>query len=122
MDNWRYGLPQNSVTGMTRTPEGYLWLTTNEGLVRFDGVRFRVFNRSNTPEISNNRMSGAFADNSGTIWMNTEEGEILFYQNGVFKIAMKPGEIPSGVPSSFFSRPGGSRYCLQGFIVMIRES
>jgi len=52
-------------------------------------------------------MSGAFADKSGTIWMNTEEGEILYCEKGVFKIAMEPGEIPSGVPSSFFRDPFG---------------
>ena len=65
------GLPQNSVTGVTATPEGYIWFTTNEGLVRFDAVRFKVFNKSNTPEITNNRMFGAFADKSGKIWMNS---------------------------------------------------
>ena len=105
IDQWTTdnGLPQNSVTGVTKTADGYIWFTTNEGLVRFDGVRFKVFNRSNTPEITNNRMSGAFADNSGTIWMNTEEGEILCYEKGVFKIAMKPGEFHSGAPFGFFS-------------------
>jgi ligand-binding sensor domain-containing protein/signal transduction histidine kinase len=109
IDTWTTdnGLPQNSITGLTQTPDGYIWFTTNEGLVRFDGIRFKVFNKSNTPEIFNNRMSGAFADKSGTIWMNTEEGEILYYEKGVFKIAVKPSETPSGVPSSFFSDPSG---------------
>jgi hypothetical protein len=51
-------------------------------------------------------MSGAFADKSGTL-RNTEEGEILFYEKGVFIVAMKPGAIPSGVPSSFFRDPSG---------------
>ena len=68
VDTWTTdnGLPQNSVTALTQTPDGYIWLTTQEGLVRFDGVRFTVFNRSNTPAITNNRMSGAFADRGGT--------------------------------------------------------
>lgn len=101
------GLPQNSVTGITKTPDGYIWFTTNEGLVRFDGVRFTVFNRSNTPEITNNRMSGAFADQSGAVWMNTEVGEILCYEQGGFTVALKPGELSSGVPSSFFRDPSG---------------
>ncbi len=95
IDQWTTdnGLPQNSVTGIAQTTDGYIWFTTNEGLVRFDGVRFKVFNRSNTPEIPNNRMSGAFADKSGTIWMNTEEREILSYEKGVFKKALRAGEI-----------------------------
>ena len=110
IDKWTTdnGLPQNSVTGITQTRDGYIWFTTNEGLVRFDGVRFKVFNRSNTPEITSNRMSGAFADKSGTIWMSTEEGGILCYEKGVFKLAMKPGEIRSGLPSGFFQDPSGN--------------
>jgi ligand-binding sensor domain-containing protein len=90
------------------TSDGYIWFTTNEGLVRFDGVRFKVFNRSNTSQIANNRMSGVFVDKSGTIWMNNEEGEILCYDKGVFKLVMKAGEIGSGAPSGFFQDPSGS--------------
>src|SRR5437660_1295991 len=50
IDRWTTdnGLPQNSVTSLTQTPDGYIWITTNDGLVRFDGVQFFVFNKSNT--------------------------------------------------------------------------
>ncbi|HMJ63470.1 MAG TPA: two-component regulator propeller domain-containing protein, partial [Bryobacteraceae bacterium] len=42
---WRAdsGLPQNSVLAIAQTPDGYVWLGTEDGLVRFDGVRFTVF-------------------------------------------------------------------------------
>src|SRR5689334_15498704 len=46
------GLPQNSVTTILQTKDGYLWLGTLEGLVRFDGQRFVVFDRQNTAELS----------------------------------------------------------------------
>ena len=39
------GLPQNTVYSILQTPDGYLWMTTLDGLVRFDGVRFTVFDR-----------------------------------------------------------------------------
>src|ERR1700730_173318 len=41
-DNWHDsdGLPQNSINAILQTSEGYIWLATYEGLVRFDGVRF----------------------------------------------------------------------------------
>ncbi len=121
IDQWTTdnGLPQNSVTGIARTPDGYIWFTTNEGLVRFDGVRFKVFNRSNTPEIPNNRMSGAFADKSGTIWMSTEEGEILSYEKGVFKKALRAGRfaglvsVRPLVPSGNAFAPGSAQLLLQ---------
>src|SRR5436190_12994766 len=51
-DNWTTdnGLPQNSVNAITQTRDGYLWFTTSDGLVRFDGVRFTIFDQSNTKE------------------------------------------------------------------------
>ena len=51
------GLPQNSVQAITETPDGYLWLGTQEGLVRFDGQRFAVFDRTNTPAFANNHVT-----------------------------------------------------------------
>src|SRR5215470_1483526 len=44
-DSWttENGLPQNSINDILQTQDGYLWLATNGGLVRFDGVRFVVF-------------------------------------------------------------------------------
>src|SRR5215831_10245426 len=45
------GLPNNSVLAILQTRDGYLWLTTRGGLVRFDGVRFQVYDESNTPAI-----------------------------------------------------------------------
>ena len=44
-----HGLPQNSILSLAQTPDGYLWVGTQEGLVRFDGVRFTVFDETNTP-------------------------------------------------------------------------
>jgi ligand-binding sensor domain-containing protein len=46
-DAWRVeeGLPQNSVRAIVQTQDGYLWFGTQEGLVRFDGIRFKVFDR-----------------------------------------------------------------------------
>ncbi len=42
---------------MRQTRDGYLWLTTPAGLVRFDGVRLRVFNRANTPGLTSKQFS-----------------------------------------------------------------
>jgi len=109
MDTWTTdnGLPQNSVTGLTQTPDGYIWFTTNDGLVRFDGVHFKVFNKSNTPEITTNRMSATFTDKSGKLWVHTEDGGTLFYEKGIFNVAVKPGELGAGQRSPFFDDPGG---------------
>lgn len=109
VDTWTTdnGLPQNSITGLTQTPDQYLWLTTNDGLVRFDGNRFKVFNRSNTPQITTNRLSAAFAEKSGRLWFQAEDGGILYYERGTFRIVTKPGELPSTLRSAFFDDPNG---------------
>src|ERR1700737_4285582 len=61
-DQWTAdnGLPQNSVSGIVQTRDGYLWLATVDGLARFDGVRFTVFNKSNSPGYINNRFPTLF--------------------------------------------------------------
>ncbi len=79
------GLPQNTVTGVAQTPDGYLWLSTFDGLARFDGVRFTIFDRSNTKGIVNNRFARLFADREGTVYAVTENNVVVVYRNGVFR-------------------------------------
>src|SRR5271169_2372243 len=59
IQNWQIedGLPQNSINAVIQTREGYLWLATFNGLVRFDGVRFTVFDAENTPELKDSRIT-----------------------------------------------------------------
>ena len=63
-DVWQteQGLPQNTVTAIVQAPDGYLWLGTQEGLVRFDGVRFTVFDTRTTPELGHNFVLCLLAD------------------------------------------------------------
>ncbi|MGL4693431.1 MAG: two-component regulator propeller domain-containing protein, partial [Stenotrophomonas maltophilia] len=51
IDVWtsRNGLPHNSLRDIAQTPEGHLWFATWEGLVRYNGLDFTVFDRSTTP-------------------------------------------------------------------------
>ncbi len=57
------GLPQNSVRSIIQTRDDYLWLTTFDGLVRFDGVRLTGFDKSNTKGLSTNRFTALYEDN-----------------------------------------------------------
>jgi len=86
-DTWTTdnGLPQNGVRQIAQTPEGYLWFTTFDGLVRFDGVKFTTFNKSNTKGIINNRFTGLFVDDDGTIYAPTmDDGVLSVFRNGEF--------------------------------------
>ncbi|MGD1087729.1 MAG: two-component regulator propeller domain-containing protein [Verrucomicrobiota bacterium] len=79
------GLPQNSVTAVVQTRDGYLWLGTYNGLARFDGVRFTVFDENNAPEMHNNRVTSLFEGDDGTLWIGHENGEVTRYKDGRFK-------------------------------------
>jgi diguanylate cyclase (GGDEF)-like protein len=79
------GLPQNGVRAIAQTPDGYLWFTTFDGLVRFDGVHFTTFSTGNTKGIINDRFSGLYGTRDGTLYATTtENGVLTVYRNGVF--------------------------------------
>lgn len=61
------GLPQNTVSSIVQTLDGYLWLATLDGLVRYDGVRFTVFNKSNSKGIGSNRFTRMVVDASSDL-------------------------------------------------------
>lgn len=85
-DSWTTdnGLPQNGIRQITQTPDGYLWFTTFDGLVRFDGVKFTVFSKGNSPGILNNRFGKLISDKHGTLWAQTEDQMLTVYRDGVF--------------------------------------
>lgn len=78
------GLPQNSVNRILQTSDGYIWMTTFGGIARFDGVRFKVFNTENTPELRSNRWVGLYEDAQGVLWLGSADHEVYRYDNGVF--------------------------------------
>jgi signal transduction histidine kinase/ligand-binding sensor domain-containing protein len=78
------GLPQNKVTSVVQTRDGYLWVGTYNGLARFDGVHFTVFDDNNTPELRSSRVTSLFEAGDGALWIGTESGDISQYKDGHF--------------------------------------
>ena len=93
------GLPHNSIQAIHQTRDGYLWLATPDGLVRFDGVRFTVFNTANTKGIRSNRFTCFFEDDTGALWIGTGDGSITCYRQGAFVTYT----TADGVPDDFIS-------------------
>jgi ligand-binding sensor domain-containing protein/signal transduction histidine kinase len=85
-DVWQIedGLPQNTIRAIRQTRDGYLWLATEEGLVRFDGVRFTVFDPVNTPEMPVSFVNTIFEDDAGVLWIGTGGGGLVQLQDGRF--------------------------------------
>ena len=78
------GLPHNKVTAVMQTRDGYLWLGTYNGLARFDGVHFTLFDNDNTPELRSRRITSLFETADGVLWIGTESGDVSQYQDGHF--------------------------------------
>jgi ligand-binding sensor domain-containing protein len=85
--NWQTvnGLPQNSVQAVAQTRDGYLWLGTQEGLVRFDGVRFTVYASRNTPQFRSNDVDALLEARDGTLWIGTFGGGVVSLGAGRFQ-------------------------------------
>lgn len=78
------GLPQNSVLSLAQTPDGYLWFGTEEGIARFDGVRFTVFDKRNAGLV-HNQAQVLLVDHEGNLWVGTTSGGLSRYAHGRFK-------------------------------------
>jgi ligand-binding sensor domain-containing protein/signal transduction histidine kinase len=93
IDVWQAddGLPQGTVNSIVQTHDGYLWLGTQNGLVRFDGVSFTVYNENNTPAIKNNRIVQLYVDRQGVLWIGAEQGNLFCFKDGRFSSFEMPG-------------------------------
>jgi signal transduction histidine kinase/ligand-binding sensor domain-containing protein/CheY-like chemotaxis protein/HPt (histidine-containing phosphotransfer) domain-containing protein len=98
LDNWQIadGLPQSTAQALARTPDGYLWVGTQEGLARFDGVRFAVFDNVNEPAIPNKNITALLVGRSGELWIGTRAGLAVF-EHGRFH----PGPHGSGLAQAY---------------------
>lgn len=84
---WRTqnGLPENRVQAISGTPDGYLWIGTPGGLARFDGARFVVYNRANTPAFVDDSVSVLYTSSDGVLWAGTDGGGLLRLKNREFR-------------------------------------
>ncbi|HWW59910.1 MAG TPA: two-component regulator propeller domain-containing protein, partial [Thermoanaerobaculia bacterium] len=78
------GLPHGTVRGIAQTAEGYLWLATYEGLVRFNGEAFHVLDKTTSPDLQSSSIDTLCRANDDTLWLGTFEG-LVHYRNGRFQ-------------------------------------
>ena len=76
------GLPSSTVKAILQTRDGYLWLGTENGLARFDGLRFTVFDRSNTPGLPSNDIQSLVQTRDGSLWIGTNGGGLARMKAG----------------------------------------
>ena len=68
------GLPQNSVHAVLQTRDGYLWVATEGGVARFDGIGFTRFTTANEPAFSSNDSCCLAQTSDGMLWIGTSDG------------------------------------------------
>ena len=88
------GLPQNTVNDIVQTRDGYLWIATDDGLARFDGIQFKVFNRRNTPQLHSNAINSLYQDSHGTLWISTADG-LTSYDGSRWWVLTVQNALPS---------------------------
>ncbi len=83
VDAWgtHEGLAANEVVAIIQTHDGYLWLGTLNGLVRFDGLQFKVFDEHNTPGLPSGRIVFLFEDSKTNLWIGTETAGVVLLQS-----------------------------------------
>lgn len=87
------GLPQNSINAISQTKEGFLWLATFDGLVKFDGIKFITYNTSNTPELKTNGIKKLFTDSENRLWIIPTDGTLLCYEKNKFTQYIIPSKL-----------------------------
>jgi signal transduction histidine kinase/ligand-binding sensor domain-containing protein len=79
------GLPADRVRHLVQDTQGFIWIATFNGVSRFDGVRFRNHDVSNTPGLANNLVNALYADRHGNLWLGHDTGEITVWRDGRFQ-------------------------------------
>lgn len=84
--NWNSnsGLPQNSINRIVQDKNGYIWLATYGGLVRFDGLNFKTFTASTFPVLQSDRINSLFLDSKNRLWISNELGKLIIFDGRTF--------------------------------------
>jgi signal transduction histidine kinase/ligand-binding sensor domain-containing protein/CheY-like chemotaxis protein len=93
------GLPQDTINCMAQRQGSYLWLGTNDGLVRFDGVQFTSVD---LPVTHGLKISGIYAlqeDREGGLWLGTNNSQVIRYKDGRVTSVLWPGIVPHLQPT-----------------------
>ena len=119
------GLPQNSVTAIAQTRDGYMWLGTHDGLVRFDGVRFKVYGlEQGLPGLNINQL---LVDGQDVLWIGTDGAGLACLREGRISSVADASDFPGtatitsletdGAGRLWVGTDGGLRFCRDGQLV-----
>lgn len=85
IDIWKVedGLPQNTIKKIVQSPDGYLWMATHEGLVRFNGIEFVTFDKKTQPLFKTNSFNCLLTDSDSSLWLGSNGAGLYNLKNGI---------------------------------------
>src|SRR6266851_6681374 len=107
-DRWgtERGLPRGPVYAIAQTTDGYLWIGTEAGLVRFDGQNFRLV-QDDSASFTLTSVLGLIADNDGNLWVRLHGPTLLRYRDGMFDTPVSRMEMtPTSVTAISLTNRG----------------
>lgn len=117
------GLPQNKVTAVVQTRDGYIWVGTYSGLARFDGMSFTVFDEKNTPALRSSRVTALFEADDGTLWIGFENGAVTTFKGGNFRAEKIQEGVAGGKIYAITADENGDVWLLHesGLLARVRD-
>src|SRR5262249_23557796 len=109
IQSWRTedGLPNDMVNDVAQDREGYLWVATNAGVARFDGVRFQAFDKQTTPEPGGDACSRLLVTRAGALWIGSVGGSLTKLVDGRFTSYGKKDGLEFQYPTTLFEDSEG---------------
>src|SRR5215469_328475 len=94
-DDWgvEQGFTGGSVTSLAQTTDGYLWIGTEKGLLRFDGLTFHLLQLASPTTFPIGAVQGLMADAQGNLWILLQSTKILRYHDGKFEMGREEAEF-----------------------------
>jgi signal transduction histidine kinase/ligand-binding sensor domain-containing protein len=117
------GLPQNSVTDVFQSKNGYIYAGTYNGIARFDGVRFVIYDSASPPALKNSRITSLYQDKTGIIWIGHETGDVSWLEHSEFHSLEMGTNWPAAEVVGFGSDEDGNIWALNhaGSLVRLRD-
>ena len=116
-DRWgaEQGFPGAAVYAVTQTADGYLWLGTERGLVRYDGVGFRLYGQADSPLFPTGPVQELMTDADGNLWIRTQSRSLLRYRDGALQdMTPELNAGRTGVTAMCRGATGGALFAVPG--------
>ncbi|HEY7776711.1 MAG TPA: two-component regulator propeller domain-containing protein, partial [Kineobactrum sp.] len=109
------GLPSDTVWVARQGKDNYLWVGTKNGLARFDGVRFTVFDKNSNPEFQSSDIRDIEVADDATLWLATYGGGVMHFANNTFTVINKADGLADDVVHDIFIGSSGAIWFATGY-------